>query len=498
MTRKTAWAGTKIYTIGHSTHPVDKLIQWLQAFEISILADIRTIPRSRRNPQFNADALPATLRPHGIRYVHLPALGGLRRARKDSPNMAFRNASFRGFADYMLTEDFDAGLEQLNELTWQGKVAVMCAEAVPFRCHRSLVADALTVLGAHVEHIASATRATPHRLRDFAHVEGSRLTYPGEPASDADLGTPLATRAPFHLEATVRVLQRRPSNLVEVWDEDRYLRVLPSGKRQVLVEVANRGTIDAPDLRFSLRSGTAFGAAREKLGQTLRKILGTDVAPEPLQRLAEAEPRLRPTALALRGMRPPRFATLFEAFINVVPFQQLSLEAGISTVNRLVQRFGEPLDVGGRRYHTFPSHTSIAGARLDALRKCGLSLKKAEALRFIAKAIERGDVSETKLSKLETKAALESLIELPGIGPWSAALVLLRGLGRIDVFPPRDTGVTKGLGALLQARSEKSLERVIQRFGDYRGFLYFCSLGANLLSQGLIHEAQRTAPTKPN
>jgi len=160
---------------------VDELVGLLRASGVSIVADIRTIPRSRHNPQFNRDALRSALRRRRLRYVHLPLLGGLRRARKDSPNTGWRNASFRGYADYMLTEDFEHGLAELEALTEEGTVAVMCAEAVPWRCHRSLVADAVSVRGADVEDITGPGAPHPHRLTPFAHVEGTRITYPGDP-----------------------------------------------------------------------------------------------------------------------------------------------------------------------------------------------------------------------------------------------------------------------------------------------------------------------------
>ena len=171
MTASKKWRGIKLYTIGHSTRTLDELVAMLRAFDISVLADIRTIPRSRHNPQFNGDALRSALRSRRIRYVHIPELGGLRRTRKDSPNTAWRNASFRGFADYMSTEDFETGLAKLHALAAEGRVALMCAEAVPWRCHRSLVADALTARGAHVEHISSARHSAPHRMTAFAVVE---------------------------------------------------------------------------------------------------------------------------------------------------------------------------------------------------------------------------------------------------------------------------------------------------------------------------------------
>src|SRR5262249_46793527 len=179
--RKGRWRGVRLYTIGHSTRTLDELVGLLRASGVSIVADIRTIPRSRHNPQFNGDALGPALRRRDLRYVHVPSLGGLRRTRKDSPNTGWRNASFRGYADYMLTEDFERGLAELEALTEEGTVAIMGAEAVAWRCHRPLVADAVTVRGGEVEDITGPSTPHPHRLTPFAHVEGTRITYPGDP-----------------------------------------------------------------------------------------------------------------------------------------------------------------------------------------------------------------------------------------------------------------------------------------------------------------------------
>lgn len=479
------WQGACVYTLGHSTHTLDELRALLQAFGISVLADIRTLPRSRRNPQFNRDTLPVALRRWGIHYVHLPRLGGLRRARKDSANTAWRNESFRGFADYMLTADFEAGLEELHALLGQGRVALMCAEAVPWRCHRSLIADVLTTRGARVEHISALSRPTPHRLTSFAEVRGVHVTYPAQ-TSD---GERLDTRAPFHFEATVRVLQRRPVNRIDRWEHNRYLRVLGPPGELALVEVENHGTIDAPDLRYTLHQGNPSSATAARLAQILRRVLGLDVDPLPLQQLAQADRMLRPTALALRGMRPPRFAEWFETFAKVIPFQQVSLDAGVAIVGRLVERFGTPLEYEGRRYHAFPTAEAVAEARPEALRACGLSLRKAEALCAIARAIDAGELSEEKISALSTPEALRVLVEQPGIGPWSANVALLRGLGRLDVFPPGDVGAMRGLRTLLRLPPEAPLAPVVERFGTQRGYLYFYVLGSSLLTKGLIHSA---------
>ncbi len=171
----------QIFTIGHSNRSLDELAAMLGSFGVKTLADIRTVPRSRHNPQFNTDRLGAALAPHGIAYAPLPALGGLRKARKDSPNAAWRNASFRGYADHMQTAAFDEGLDRLLALASGGPTAIMCAEAVPWRCHRSLVADALLARGIPVAHIMAAGRANPHKLTSFARVDGARVTYPGLP-----------------------------------------------------------------------------------------------------------------------------------------------------------------------------------------------------------------------------------------------------------------------------------------------------------------------------
>lgn len=170
---------TRVVTVGHSTRSVDELVQILRSYDVTVLADVRTVPRSRHNPQFNTDVLPDQLAPHGIQYVHLPGLGGLRKPRPDSPNAGWRNATFRGFADYMQTDDFERALDEFVALASASPVAIMCAEALPWRCHRSMVADALTVRGVEVDHATAPDRAEPHRLTAFARVEGTSITYPG-------------------------------------------------------------------------------------------------------------------------------------------------------------------------------------------------------------------------------------------------------------------------------------------------------------------------------
>lgn len=167
-----------IFTIGHSTHSFEDFVAILRHYGITRVVDIRTIPRSRHNPQFNQDELRESLKNRHIHYVHLKDLGGLRHVHADSINTAWRNASFRGFADYMQTDDFKKGIELLLDYAKHDRVVIMCAEAVPWRCHRSLVGDALLARGVAVEDIFSLTSCKPHTLTPWAHVRGEQVTYP--------------------------------------------------------------------------------------------------------------------------------------------------------------------------------------------------------------------------------------------------------------------------------------------------------------------------------
>lgn len=180
--REEHWPDGTIFTVGHSTLPIEKFFALLEIYGIRQLADIRTVPRSRHNPQFNSDVLGASLSTAHIVYLSMPELGGLRHPRKDSPNGGWRNKSFRGYADYMQTEAFQDAVESLIRAGQQKRTAIMCAEAVPWRCHRSLVADALVMRGVPVVEILSENGFRPHKLTPFAHVEGISITYPPEQA----------------------------------------------------------------------------------------------------------------------------------------------------------------------------------------------------------------------------------------------------------------------------------------------------------------------------
>ncbi len=172
-----------IFTVGHSTRSFEELIAILRAHDVERVVDVRTIPRSRHNPQFNREVLSKALHNRRLGYRHMKALGGLRRADPASINAGWRNASFRGYADYMQTPAFEKALAQLIDLAKQKPTAIMCAEAVPWRCHRSLIADALTVRGYEVRDIMNAGSAKRHALNRLAKVHGRQITYPAEDRS---------------------------------------------------------------------------------------------------------------------------------------------------------------------------------------------------------------------------------------------------------------------------------------------------------------------------
>lgn len=167
-----------IFTIGHSTRPLEEFLEILKHYAITELIDIRTIAKSRHNPQFNGPELAHALRNHHIGYRHQKDLGGLRHAHKDSINTAWENASFRGYADYMQTEEFAKGIEELIKTSHEKTVVIMCAEAVPWRCHRSLIGDALLVRDIDVEDIFSINSCKPHTLTPWAKVHKTTVTYP--------------------------------------------------------------------------------------------------------------------------------------------------------------------------------------------------------------------------------------------------------------------------------------------------------------------------------
>ena len=202
---------TEVLTVGHSTRTTKEFEALLIAHGVKQVADVRTMPRSRHNPQFNRDRLSRSLQKVGIRYHHIPELGGLRHARPDSINIAWRNASFRGFADYMQTPEFKTAVDELIRLAEMRRTAIMCAEAVPWRCHRSLIADALLARGIHVAEITSGARTRPHVLTPWACVVRKQVTYPAARTPSSNRHAKSRVRARAGSAARIHVEKSRES-----------------------------------------------------------------------------------------------------------------------------------------------------------------------------------------------------------------------------------------------------------------------------------------------
>lgn len=277
---------------------------------------------------------------------------------------------------------------------------------------------------------------------------------------------PLPVAAPFDLEATVRVLQRRARNPVDRWDGERWRGVVHGA----LVAVRNAGTVSRPDLRLEGEPQAAPVVAA-RLG------LASDVSA--LGQALDALPGDVPARGRLLGLRAPRYGTLFEALLSVIPFQQVSLDAGSAFFERLARRYGT--DHG--EVFALPTPKVLAQARVEELRALGFSQAKARAL--IGGAERVGEFDERWLQAAPLEEAIPALRRLPGVGPWSAQLILLRGYGRLDAFPPGDSGIARSLTLLTGGKvTPAEVEALARTLGDGAGWLYYLSLAAQLFRQG--------------
>lgn len=291
----------------------------------------------------------------------------------------------------------------------------------------------------------------------------------------------LPVHPPFDLTATVRLLQRRPAHPLDRLHEGAWWRLVEGERGPVLLRVRqerDRLRLDFPDEPPS-RGETDWLAA------LVRTTVGLDVDLAPFRRAARRHPPLRPLVDWLVGMRPPRFPSLFEAILGVVPFQQLSLEAGMRIFSRLVERFGTARETPFGTFRAAPRPEAVLGASEAAIAALGTSRARARAIREGARAVADRIVDAAELERLPTSEARRRLLRLPGIGPWSANLILLRGLGRLDVFPPGDVGARRGIARLF-APEPVDVATLAETFAPQQGMLYFLALAAQLLERGLL------------
>ena len=293
--------------------------------------------------------------------------------------------------------------------------------------------------------------------------------------------------APFCLEWTVWTLRRRPSNLIDRWDGQAYQRVLVIDDKPIAVGVSQTGPTGNPRLQVTLTGKGISRAERTWVRQALERLLGLRVDLSSFYQLAQRDSKLGPLVERFRGVKPPRFPTLFEALANAIACQQMSLSLGILLLGRLTQKFGLPAQETVGPAHAFPRPVDLAELEPEDFRELGFSRQKGRSLIALARAFREHSHQWEALKTLNNQGALESLLNLRGIGRWSAEYALLRGLGRLDVYPGDDVGARNNLRSWLRLRKSLDYEgvhRITRRWQPYAGLVYFHMLLHRLATNG--------------
>jgi len=294
---------------------------------------------------------------------------------------------------------------------------------------------------------------------------------------------------PFRLDLTVWVLRRRVNNAVDRWDGTTWRRVLVLHNRPVEVRVTQTSPVDAPRLQVAVTGARLAQDSQSKVTATLKRVLGLRLDLSEFYRFSSRDRKLRTLAQPFRGFKPPKFPSVFEAAINAIACQQLSLTLGIHLLNRLAEHYGLAFEGPNGRAYSFTRPEALAEARPDALRRLGFSRQKARALIELSQAVASGDFDPESIVELDDEVALSRLLELRGIGRWSAEYVLLRGLGRVHIFPGDDVGARNHLQSWLGVEEPldyDGVRRVLGRWDRYGGLVYFHMLLASLAEAGYL------------
>jgi DNA-3-methyladenine glycosylase II len=295
---------------------------------------------------------------------------------------------------------------------------------------------------------------------------------------------------PFRLDLTVWALRRRPKNEIDTWDGDAYRRVVVIGDRPVLLEVSQ--TPRGKSLQVRANGDRITAADRLRITGILEHLLGLRIDLTEFYAFATKHPKLNELVLRFKGLKPPRFASVFEGLVNGIACQQLSLEAGLTLLNHLSRRFGLSYRKNSGVLHAFPRPEEIASARLQTLRALGFSTHKAIALKSLSRSISAGSFHPERLHLVSNQAAIGQLQEIQGIGRWTAEYVLLRGLGRYDLFPGDDVGARAKLAKWLGLKGPMDYLRVqhtLAYLGPYRGLVYFHLLLDGLQQAGQLYQS---------
>jgi len=299
----------------------------------------------------------------------------------------------------------------------------------------------------------------------------------------------LSPTPPFRLDLTALALQRRPINKIDSWNGDSYSRVLVLGEVPVLVQVKETGTGRSPRLHVRAQAKYLPKHARIGITGSLEKLLGLRADMKPFYRFARADRRLKNLAERFAGLRPPRFPSVFEAMVNGIACQQLSLHVGLTLLSRLMVRAGLALELPAETVHAFPGPRDVSKTRMQTLRGLGFSANKGIALKTLSGLIVSHHLDPEDLADCDNDAAIQNLLALRGIGRWTAEYVLLRGLGRTDVFPADDVGARNNLARWLGV--EKPLDyagvkQVVDKWHPYSGLIYFHMLLDRLVATGAL------------
>lgn len=295
--------------------------------------------------------------------------------------------------------------------------------------------------------------------------------------------------APFRLDLTVWALRRRAHNEIDRWDGRVYQRALPLGEGAMAVELVEEGRLDAPRLAVTLVGDRIDGRAEAEVQAVVARVLGLGVDLSGFAAMAAADSSLDGLAAHMRGLKPPRFPTVFEGLVNGIACQQLSLTVGVHLLNRLTAAYGHAVSARPERLHAFPGPAELADLDPIELKALGFSLAKARTIVASARAILGGDLDLEGLEGKEDGAVLERLMSLHGVGRWTAQYVMLRGLGRLHIFPGDDVGARNKLEAFLgleESLDYEGVESVVSRWAPYGGLVYFHLLLDSLSRSGLV------------
>lgn len=322
--------------------------------------------------------------------------------------------------------------------------------------------------------------------------EGGALE--GGELSDLHRGTfGIDPEPPFRLDLSVWALRRRPGNTVDRWDGTSHRRVLALNDAAVGVSVTRAGGMEAPRLAVALTGSRLGRPLEESVRANIQRMLGLRVDLSDFYRMAAADALIDPLVARFRGLKPPRFPTVFEALLNAVACQQLSLEAGLSLLNRVAEAHGQVVSIDGTSLHAFPRPHDLAGLEPRSLRELGFSLRKAATLIELSRAVVAGRLDLESLERLADDEVVSRLTSLSGIGRWSAEYVLLRGLGRLHVFPGDDVGARNNLARWLGLEPPldyDAVRRAVSRWQPYAGMVYFHLLLDRLEAAGELDADQ--------